>query len=57
MRRAQASVTKATYTNPDQVATLAKSLTHNAFGHGAWNCRLNAIERARDGLVADRGPH
>jgi hypothetical protein len=38
--RAKASITKATWTKPDQVVTEVKSLTHKAFGRGAWNCRF-----------------
>jgi hypothetical protein len=40
MRRATASMTKATETKPCHVATDVKSATLKVFGRGAWNCRF-----------------
>ena len=40
MRRAKASITKATYTKPLRVATEVKPESQSAFGLGAANCRF-----------------
>lgn len=40
MRRANTSMTKATYSQPCQLETHVKSETHNWFGRSARNCRL-----------------
>ena len=39
MRRANTSITKATYNQPGQVETYVKSDTHNWFGRSACLCR------------------
>jgi hypothetical protein len=40
IRRANTSMTKATYSQPCQVDTYVKSMTHSWFGRWARNCRL-----------------
>ena len=55
IRRAKASITKATWTKPDQVAPKVKSLTLKAFGRGAVNCRFT-LSRGRDPFARHLAP-